>query len=223
MNLLVALAAIGVGGSLADNWVRGRAEEQVAVAVQDRLALSRGPEVSLGGFPFSLAFLTRSVPSARLAAERVPVTVSGAEVSITGVRVDSDEISLVGSEMRLTRVTATGVLDYGHLGTLAGVPVSYAGEGRIALTYTARAAGQLLTVGVTAEPRLDADAGQIRLTGVELAEDSSPVPLTAGQLAKLARPIPVALPDGVRLTALAPAKGGLAVAATATGLTVRWP
>lgn len=223
VSLLVTLAVIGVGGWAADTWVRGRAEEQVAVAIQNRLALTRKPDVSLGGFPFSLVFLTRTVPSARLLVGRVPVPVSGAEVSITGVRVESDGISLAGGELRVAKAAATGVLDYGNLGTLAGVPVSYAGDGRVALTYTARVGGQLVTVGVTAEPRLDADAARIRLARVELAEQSAAVPLSPAQLAKLARPIPVVLPDGVRLTAVAPAEGGLAVAATATGLTVRWP
>ena len=221
VTLLVILAIVGVGGYLADSWVRDRTQAQAAAAIQDALDLPKKPAVTLGGFPFSLAFLTHSVPSARASAERVPITISGKKAEVTGVLVDADTISLVGDRARARRVTATGVLGYAGLGDIAGVPISYAGDGRIALTYTTRVAGQQLTVGVTAEPRLDAEAAVIRLADPRVdPATATQVTLGKAQLQRLARPIPVALGARARVTSLATAEGGIAVAVTATDVSV---
>lgn len=221
VTLLVLLAVVGVGGYLADSYVRGRAEDQSASAIQAALGLDAKPTVTLGGFPFSLAFFTRSVPDARATARQVPLTVSGQKLNLSDVMVDSDTIRLTGSEVRLARATGTAVLDYGGLAQLAGVPVSYAGDGRLKVSYTALVGGQQLGVGVTAVPKLDVDAGVIRLTKVKLDPDGAPsVSLGQAQLTSLAKPIPVKLPKGVQLTALTASEGGVAVAAMATNLTL---
>jgi hypothetical protein len=221
LTLLVVVAILGAGGYVADSWARGRAEAQAAVAIQARLGLARKPGVTIGGFPFSLAFLTRTVPSARVTAERVPFEVSGRTAEISGVLADSDAIRLVGDRVRLDRVTVTGVLGYAELGEIAGVPISYAGDGRIALTYTTQVSGHQLTVGITAQPRLDVEAGVIRLAKPKAdADTAAQVTLSQAQLQRLARPIPLELGSGVRLTSLAPSEGGIAVAATATDVSI---
>lgn len=222
VTLLVLLAVVGVGGYLADSYVRGRAEDLAASAIRAQLGLDATPGVTLGGFPFSMVYVTRSVPSARVTARQVPLTIAGRTVNLSGAMVDSDTIRMVGDEVRLARVTGTAVLGYGDLAQLAGVPVSYAGDGRLKVSYTAAIGGQKLGVGLTAVPRLDAGAGVIRLTKVKLDQGSSPpLPLSQAQLTSLAKPIPVKLPKGVRLTALTPSEGGVAVAALATDLTLR--
>ena len=219
ITLLVFLALIGGGGYVADSYLRGRAESQAASAIQSALGLDAKPGVTLDGFPFALAYLTRSVPSARATAREVPLTISGHKVSLSDVMVDSDTVRLDGDDVHLARATGTAVLGYGDLAELAGVPVSYAGDGRLKFSYTAVIGGQQLGVGITAVPKLD--AGAIRLTKVKLDVDGSPsVPLSQTQLAALARPVPVKLPKGVQLTALTPSEGGVAVAALATDLTL---
>nr|WP_300146529.1 DUF2993 domain-containing protein [Propionicimonas sp.] len=221
LTLLIVVAVIGAGGYLADSWVRDQTEARAAAAIQDALGLAEKPAVTLGGFPFSLAFLTQSVPSARVTAEKVPITVSGTKAELSGVLVDSDTISVVGNRARIQRVTGTGVLGYAGLGDIAGVPISYAGEGRIALTYTARIAGQQLTVGVTAEPRLDVDAAVIRLVKPTVdPAAATQVALSQAQLQRLARPIPVELGKRARVTSLATAQGGIAVAVTASDVSL---
>lgn len=219
-TLLVVLAVVGVGGYLADSYVRSRAESQAASAIQSALSLDAAPGVTLGGFPFSLAFLTRSVPSARVTAREVPLTVSGHKVNLSDVMVDSDTIRLAGGDVRLARASGTAVLGYGDLAELAGVPVSYAGDGRLKVNYTTSFGGQQLGVGVTAVPELDVDAEVIRLTKLKLEpEGSLSASLGGARLTALAKPIPVKLPKGARLTALTPSEGGVAVAAIATDLT----
>lgn len=224
LTLLIVVAVIGAGGYLADSWVRDRTEARAAAAIQDALGLAKKPGVTLGGFPFSLAFLTQSVPSARVTAEKVPITVSGKKAEISGVLVDADTISVVGDRARVHRVTGTGVLGYAGLGDIAGVPITYAGDGRIALTYTARIAGQQLTVGVTAEPRLDVDAAVIRLAEPKVdPTTATQIALSQAQLKRLARPIPVELGKHVRVTSLATAEGGIAVAVTASDVSLALP
>lgn len=217
VTFLIVLVVIGLGGWVADSWVRGQAEARAAAAIQAGLGLDKEPTVSIGGFPFTMALVTKSVPSARISAGSVPLKVSGQRVTVTGVFVDSDQIRLDGDEVHFSRVTGTGVLSYGDLAGLSGVPTSYGGDGRLKLNYAARVAGQEYMVWVTAEPTLAADGSGIELRSVKLDAESSAT-LSQKQLDRLAKPIPVALPDGVRLTALTPAEGGVAVAAMATDL-----
>lgn len=215
----IVLVVIALGGWVADGWVRGRTEDRAAVAIQERFGLDQEPTVTIGGFPFTMAFLTKTVPSARIAAGSVPLTVSGHVARITGVFVDSDEIRLEGDQLRLSRVTGTGVLSYGDLAALSGVPTSYGGDGRLKMNYTARVAGQEFSVWVSAVPTISGDSSSIELSGVKLDAESS-ARLSQKQLDRLAKPIPISLPDGVRLTALTPSEGGVAVAVLATGLSV---
>lgn len=214
---LIVLAVIGVAGWFGDNLLRNAAEDQAASALRSGLGLSSTPDVSIDGFPFALSLVTKSVPGARVGVASVPLAISGHDVRLTGVRVQTGRISLDGSRARVARADATGVLDYGSLAELTGVPVTYAGDGRLKLTYTARLAGQQVQVGVTALPVLDAKSGEIRLTKPELdTEAAPPMPVTAAQLAKLAVPIPVELPGKAKLTAVTAAEGGVAVGASVT-------
>lgn len=221
-GLLVALVVLAVllgAGWLADNAVRRTAQDRAAAALQARLGLDEEPEVSIGGFPFSLALLTRSVPQASASVRRVVVGASGHEVTVTGVRAETGAITLAGTEVVVDRVDAIGVLDYGGLSELAGVPVSFAGDGRLALTCVTTIAGTQVSVGITALPELDEDGGRLRLTDPRLLPDAKPpFPVSRAQLKRLARPIPIRLPEGVRLTALSPSQGGVAVAGRATGV-----
>jgi hypothetical protein len=214
----IVLVVVGLGGWAADNWARGRAEDQVAAVIQTRLGVGQKPEVTIGGFPFSLSFLTRAVPSARISAGSVPLTVSGKGVHVTGVLVDAERISLEGDQVRLARVTGTGVLSYGDLALISGVPTSSGGDGRLRLNYTARVGSQQFTLWVTAAPRLSEDGSSIELTAVRLEQEGTSARLSQAQLDRLAKPIPLKLPAGVRLTALTPSEGGVALAAMATGL-----
>jgi hypothetical protein len=218
---LVVLAVLGVGGYIADTLVRGRVEAQAAEALQSRLGLGQRPDVSLGGFPFSMAFLTRSVPDARASAALVPLAVAGRKVQLSGVRVQTGQLSLVANQVRVAKADATGVLDYGSLSTVAGVPVAYAGDGRVKVSYVVDAGAQKVSIGVSAVPVLDAKAGEIRLTEPQQDEDSQrTVRLPASRLEQVARPIPVALGEGARLTAFVPSEGGVAVGATLTDVVI---
>ena len=218
VTVLVVAAVVVLGGWLADNAVRGRAEERAAAAIQARLGLDQSPQVTIGGFPFSLALVTKTVPSARISAASVPLAVSGTRVHVTGVLVDSEAISLDGDRVRLARVSGSGVLSYGDLAELSGVPTSYAEDGRLRLNYTAQIAGRQLGVWVSATPVIAADGSAIELTRLRLDPDSASVPLTKAQLGRLVASIPLRLPDGVRLTALTPSEGGVAVAGQASDL-----
>ncbi len=219
VTFLIVLVVLGLGGWVADNWVRGKAEDRAAAASQARLGLAQEPTVSIGGFPFTMALVTRTVPSARITAGNVPLAVSGHEVHVTGVFVDSDEIRLGNDQVNLSRVTGAGVLSYGDLATLSGVPTGYGGDGRVKLNYTARVGDQEFSVWVSAVPTISEDSTSIEFSGAKLDAESSAT-LSQKQLDRLAKPIPVQLPDGVRLTALTPSEGGVAVAAVATDLSL---
>lgn len=209
----VALAVIGGGGYLADNAVRAAAEDQVATAIVTQLGLPERPDVRLGGFPFSLALLTRSVPDATASAARLPLVVSGHEVDFTAARLTTGRISLTDDLATVAAADATATLGYAELAEIAEVPVGYAGDGRLELRYDVVILRQTVSVAVSALPRLDVDAAVIRLAEprLDLAGVDIGIDLSQDQIDTLVQPISVALDHGLRLTEFSPSEAGAEV------------
>lgn len=61
---LVVVALLSAGAVFADSWLRGYVQDQAEPQIGTQLGTGEDLEVTLGGVPFSLALLTRSVPSA---------------------------------------------------------------------------------------------------------------------------------------------------------------
>ena len=209
----VALAVVGGGGYFADQAVRDAAENQVAAQIQAQLGLPAPPEVELGGFPFSLALLTRSVPDATASASVVPLPVAGHDADFTDVQLTTGRISLSDEQVQIAEVSATAELSYDELAKIAEVPVGYAGEGRLELRYEVAVLGRTFSVAVSALPRLDVDEAVIRLTGprLDLAGVDVGLNLSQEQLDALVQPIDVQLEHGLRITELTPGDAAIGV------------
>lgn len=218
----VALAVLGGGGYLADNAVRDAAEEQVASALQAELGLAEPPRVQLGGVPFSLALVTRSVPDATATAAALPLEVSGHQVEFTDVRLTTGRIQLDQGQARIAQVRATAQLGYPDLARVAGVPVAHAGDGRLELRYTRVLFGREVSLAVSARPELDVAAAVVRLTDprLDVAGQTIDVNLSQAQLDAIVEPISVELERGLRLESLEPTGAGLGVAIAGEDLTV---
>lgn len=209
----VALAVIGGGGYFADQAVRDAAENEAAARLQTQLGLSARPEVQLGGFPFSVALLTRSVPDATATAAVAPLPVAGHQADFTDVRLTTGRISLTDERATIAELDASARLGYEELAKIAEVPVGYAGDGRLELRYEIEVFGRPLSAAISALPRLEVEAAVLRLTeprldlgGVDLG-----VNLSQEQLDSIVQPIDVQLEHGLRITELTPGEAGIDV------------
>jgi hypothetical protein len=225
---LVVLLVLGVGGYFGDNWLRGYAENRASDAIVAELGDSAGaPSVGLGGFPFALALITRSVPNAHLAVDALPLEISGKNVQLTDVVADTGTVKLGAKEVSVASLTGSARLSYADLSKIADLPVTYATDGRLALKYDQVMFGQQLGLKISALPELDAAAQVIRLTKLKLNltinQMASDIVLTQEQIDAIVKPIPVTLDHDLRLTSITAREDGVAVGVEGTNLTVPVP
>ena len=221
----VVLVALG-GAYLGDNALRGYVENRVADAMTAEFGKSAGaPSVGLGGFPFALSLLTRSVPQAHLAVDALPLEISGHQVELTDVVADTGEITLGTKAATVASVTGSATLAYSDFAKIADVPIAYAEDGRLELRYTRDLFGRELSFAVSSLPRLDVAGQVVRLTDpkLDLAGNDLPISLTQDQLDAIVEPIEVNLDHGLRLTSLTPGPDGVDVGVDGTNLSLPVP
>lgn len=219
----VSLGVIGVGGYLGDTAVRAAAENRVAGALTTALRPTGPPEVELGGVPFSLALLTRTVPDAHLRVDGLPVDMAGHSVTLRDVSVSATQVSLADTQVVLGSADGEARLSYDDLSAVASVPVGYGEPGRLQVSYTVTVFSRELTASVSAVPELDTATQQLRLAdptmsiaGFDLGAD-----VLQGLVDAVVEPIDLSLlPYGIQLTAITPTPQGLDLTATGNQLTI---
>ena len=211
---LVVVALLSAGAVFADSWLRGYVQDQAEPQIGTQLGTGEDLEVTLGGVPFSLALLTRSVPSATLTADEVKLDVAGKELRLRQASITTGRVSLADTQVDATNLVGAAELSYADLEKLAGVPVQYADDGRLELRYTASLLGRELGLAVSALPVLDEARAKIQLTDPKLDLNGSEVdlPIEQGLVDSLVEPIDVKLDYGLAVTALIPAESSLSVA-----------
>lgn len=221
---LAVLLVLGVAGYFGDNWLRGYAQDRAAQAVGSYVG-DPSATVRIGGGPFVLALITRSVPSAHAEVASLPLEISGHKVRLTEVVADTGELKLGEQTVSIASVTGSARLGYPDLAKIAEVPVTYAGDGRLELRYTRELFGREVSFAVSALPKLDVEAQVIRLSDpkLDLAGNAIDLGLTQDQLDAIIEPIKADLDHGLRLTRIAPDEGGIAVGVDGTNLSVPLP
>lgn len=182
------------------------------------------PTVELGGGSVLASLvqgrfvdLSGTAASAEVPFEDHRLPVSDVSYRASGIRLAGLSSAVVGS------VDLTGTLGWSGLSDLAGLPVRYGGEGRVLVTYTVDVLGlRELEIGISSVPRLDAAAQRVELTrsridvaGIEISES-----LSQQIIDRVVKPISLAADDGVRVTAVSVAQGGLVASVTATDVPV---
>jgi hypothetical protein len=214
----VSLAVIGGGAIVGDGVARSYVEGQVAQQIQTGLGMAEPPEVALGGWPFSLALLTRSVPTASLSATDVPLEISGQQITIETVEIAAENVSVADDRITIGSGRADGLVGYPALSRLAGVPVEPGDEtGRVQVSYTAELFGRPLVASVSAVPTLSEERDrlllehpQIEVAGIQLSEA-----VAQWIIEQLVVPIPLELPYGLMPEEIAAGADGVRVAVTA--------
>lgn len=222
---VAVLAFLGVA-YVGDNMLRGYVENRAADAISAEFGESAGaPSVGLGGFPFVVSLITRSVPEAHLGVDTVPLEISGRTVELTNAVADTGEISLGADTVSVTTLTGSATLSYADLSKIADLPITHSEDGRLKLRYEMDVFSSKISLAVSAQPDLDVDEQVIRLTDPKFNFNGNPVDIgvTQGQLDALVKPIPVKLDHGLRLIRVSPDENGVAIGVGGTNLTVPIP
>ncbi len=224
MWTLIVLLVVGVGGYFGDSFLRAYAQDRIAESVDQHLSDGKST-VRLGGTPFILAWFTRSVPDAHVEIPSMPQEVSGHPVHLTDVVADTGEIRLTGDGASVAQLIGSARLSYADLSKIAGLPITYAPDGRLQLRYETDVFSSKISLAVSALPDIDVGKQVIRLTDPKFNVNGNPVDIgvTQDQLDALVKPIPVKLDYGLRLARLSPDESGVAVGVEGTNLTVPIP
>jgi len=190
-------------GYLGDNMARGYVENRAADAVAAAVGTQEWVGVGLGGLPFSVALLTRSVPESTVGIASFKTHIDGHQVTLSHLSARTATVQLGGDAVTATGIAGTTQLSYADCGELAGMPISSAADGRIKIAYSLDLFGRSLTATVTALPVLDAEAQAILLTEPELNLDGlGGLSVTLGKelMGQLVKPLKFRLPTQFRLT-----------------------
>lgn len=211
--VVLVLALIGGGLYLADGYTERRAEREAAVALQQQLGTPTPPAVDIEGRPFLTQVVARSVGTVRVVADNIPATGDGtlpvahADLVLTDIT-STDWFA----SMTVSHAEGTARIDYAALQGVAGVPLSYVGNGRLQILSTATVVGREVQATIIGAPRLNAEDQTITLSDPEITVAGVDLPgFTADALLRaLLKPIPVTgVPLGLRLTSIDPQDSGL--------------
>jgi len=213
--VLVLGVLVAVGLVAGDRYAAGRVEREASSHLQSELGLPTAPSVDVEGWPFLTQVVGRHVRRIRVVAEDIPksdrnaIPVAHADVVLTDVTSDD-----WFQTMTARHAEGTARVDYPALAAVAGVPLSYAGDGRVQIQSSTSVFGLDLAATVNGTPRLDVDAQTIGLADpdVRVAGVTLPDSTAKAVVAAVARPIPVEAPlFDLTLTSLTPRDDGLHV------------
>lgn len=210
--LLAALAVVG------DGVARVTAEHRAAADVQTRLGSRSTPRISIGGLAFVPQVLANRYSSVHVAAD----VVHADPLVLTQLDLTLHDASLgAGRTVTSRKVDGSAVLGWTSAGTVAGVPLNYAGNGRLATRFRTSVFGIPETLTISARPQLDVANQSVLLVDLDVRAGNYEIPPNYLRgLDRLLRPLPLTgVPYGLRVSRLTPENAGLLVGLTGTDVT----
>jgi len=214
--LLVVAVLVVVGLYLGDGYAEDRMERAAMSRLQSELSLPTAPNVEIEGPPFLTQVAGRHLRRVHVVADDIPKS-SRNQLPVAHADVVLEDVTSDDWFATATAAHAEGTarVDYAALGEVAGLPLTYAGGGRVEAQTSTSVFGLDLAARVSGTPTLDVGAQTVSLTDTEVRVAGVNLPgSTADALvAAVAKPIPVSGPlFGLHLTALTPEDDGLHVA-----------
>ncbi|HSU34841.1 MAG TPA: DUF2993 domain-containing protein [Propionibacteriaceae bacterium] len=211
--LLVVLMLLGAGLYFVDGYAEREVERMSMSDLQNQLATPEPPTVDIEGSAFLPQVAARSFKSIRVTANQVGAS-SDQTLIIAQVDLRLSDVSTLDwfDTMTVSHAEGTARIDYSVLQALAGIPLTYVGDGRVEITTTTTVLGQDVNARITGKPRLNvgdqtvtlADP-QITVAGVNLPEFTAQALLRA-----VLKPIPIGdLPIGLTVIAIDPRDDGI--------------
>lgn len=199
-------------------------ERRVAARVQTSLGTVDPPAVTIERFPFLTQLLTRKFASVHVVGDGLGVVtnqrpqIAHADLRLSDVRATDSYRTLTAE-----RVEGTAQLDYAALATLAGVPVSYAGDGRVELQLQTTVLSLPVKATVTGTPRVDVATQTVTITEPSMKVSGVEIPAVTARalLATVLKPVPLTgIPLGLTVTALSAGDTYLGVALSGADVVV---
>lgn len=218
--VVVLLALVAV----ADRVGRAVAQTQVADRLQQSQSLSSKPTVRIEGIPFLTQAIRGRYPDVRIAADGLVLSRQGRSVRISHFSARLRDVTVSRDFSRATAASATGtaLINYTDLSAAAGVPVSFAGNGRVTATKTVSLLGVDVRGSVTAGLRIAGNTVTFVSPEVAVGGTSVPQQLTDLLAGLLDKPIELSgLPAGLGVKAVTATATGLSVNLTATDIRLK--
>lgn len=223
--VLLVLALVLLAGIVVDRVAAGRAEAEASRQLQAELSTPNLPEVDIQGFPFLTQAFARKARTVRVQAENASTgEVGAAPARRLDLTADGVTVPEGNAPATADHVEGTATLDYAALPEVGGRPLTYAGDGRVAVELDASSLPVPVGAQVTGRPQLD-EAQQtvtlaeptITVAGVELPES------VAGPIVdRVTNPVPVTgVPLGLRLTSLSVDDAGVQVGVVGDDVVLR--
>jgi hypothetical protein len=211
--LVVVLALLGGGLYLGDGYAERRAEKEAAAELQQELGTAQPPAVDIEGSPFLTQVVARSIDSVHVVADDVNAT-SDVQLSLAHADLVLTDVTTSDwfASMTVSHAEGTVRIDYSALQRLAGVPLTYVGNGRVQIDTAATVLGRQVVAKITGSPRLDVEDQTITLADPDITVAGVNLPgFTANALLRaLVKPIPITgIPLGLRLTSIDPQDSGI--------------
>jgi hypothetical protein len=233
-GLIVGLAVLVVLLIAADRIALLVADSQIADRVQKSQELSAHPQVSIKGFPFLTQVLggryhevdvsVRNITQGGLTVDKLSVHAHGVSVPLSKV------VSGSVSEVPVDRADAVVTLGYPHLNAYIASQLGQVlkvsdDNGNLRLTGTLPFPPR---ISLSAQAQIQVSGSAITLRPVAVASILAKIPgnrIATGLVEQfLTVRLPISqLPFGIQLQHATVTPGGLVIAASATGLTIRAP
>ena len=203
---VLVVALIGVGLYFADGYARGRVEERVAAELQTQLGTPNPPSVEIGGSIFLLQVVSGSISNVHVVADQIGTTNDAA-------------LAVADSDLVLTDVTSddwfqtftaghaegTALIEYPALQSMAGVPLTYDGGGRVQTETSTSVLGRDVRAVIDGTPTLNVREQSINLTDAEINVAGVNLPDFTSQaiLRAVLKPFPITgVPFGLTVSSI---------------------
>jgi LmeA-like phospholipid-binding len=220
----VVIVAVLLGGAwIADSSVRVAEEGEAAAQVAAALGAAEGTtSVQLGGFPFSVSYLTKSVPQASLEVASFPTTIAGTQVTVTDLRLTTGTVTMEPDSLTAQAVSGRASMSYQDLSSLVGLPITSGGQNRLQLQYSVALFGTELSAEVSAVPQVDPATHTLALTDPQVSIVGFDLPSAAVQqvVDSVVKPLDLALPYGLNLVGFEPDADQVTIVFAADSMTV---
>ena len=220
--VLGVVVALVVGAEFA---VRYFTQSQVQQAMQGTEVILQQPTVNLGGGSVLAAVAQGRFVDVSGTAVSAEVPFEDHVIPVRQITYQASDIRLVStSEAVIGTLDLTGTIDYAGVSQLAGLPVTFGGDGRVLVSYNVDILGvSSVTIGVSAVPVLDVATQQIELeqSRIDVAGVSVTESISQQIIERVVKPISVAADDRFTVDAISVTDIGLTAGLTATEVPVR--
>lgn len=208
---------------VADFALRVYAQGQVRQAVVDNLpqSVTGDVDVSIGGGPFIVQYLSGTFSEVTLTSKNLQVDGAPVQATVTAYDVSTDQTKPV------PRASASLTIDQNTANTFLSIPgsdeITFA-DGTVGYTGQLNIFGLALGYDVTATAAPQGSDILLTPTGAQLSAGSTSFDVSGALTAVVSKPVSICvaqyLPAGVQITSITPTNGSVTVTAEATNLTL---